>query len=347
MPAEFETGFSVREPMWHGLGTVLDDYPGSWAEARRLAGLEWEPVEELAYDVVELYADGTAKVAPIEGFKQIKRSDNRKRLTIAQDSYHLISHDVMGEIFEAVLDRSDGEVRYETAGSLQEGKKVWALARLGGELHLPGDPSPIQPYFALLNSHDGNTSLRAIKTSVRIVCMNTWHAADLQAAKRGTSYSFRHTSGWKDRVEEAKLALATSRAQVEQTIEQAKAMLRVQVKAAQTKTFIEEFAIYRVISNTVGRRAFSKTELAERMSKPRVQRALTTTRDQLTAILESVTCDGIKDSMWGWVQAGGEFMDHIREAESNETRFSRSMLVDREPGKVDVVKLAEQVLATT
>ena len=33
----FEQGFSVREPMWHGLGTILGDYPGR-ADAMEAAG---------------------------------------------------------------------------------------------------------------------------------------------------------------------------------------------------------------------------------------------------------------------------------------------------------------------
>ena len=43
MPAYFDTGFSVRQPMWHGEGLVLDDYPTDWNDARDKAGLLWEP----------------------------------------------------------------------------------------------------------------------------------------------------------------------------------------------------------------------------------------------------------------------------------------------------------------
>lgn len=45
MPAYFTSGFSVRTPAWHGLGTVLGEYPEDWDDAREKAGLEWEPVE--------------------------------------------------------------------------------------------------------------------------------------------------------------------------------------------------------------------------------------------------------------------------------------------------------------
>lgn len=43
MSAYFETGFSVRQPMWHRQGTVLEDYPTDWNDARAKAGLLWEP----------------------------------------------------------------------------------------------------------------------------------------------------------------------------------------------------------------------------------------------------------------------------------------------------------------
>lgn len=43
MPAYFDTGFSVRQPMWHRQGAVLEDYPIDWQDARAKAGLLWEP----------------------------------------------------------------------------------------------------------------------------------------------------------------------------------------------------------------------------------------------------------------------------------------------------------------
>src|SRR5215218_6737379 len=53
MPAYFDTGFSVRQPMWHGQGIVLDEYPVDWADARRKAGLTWEPIVRPTYTVVD------------------------------------------------------------------------------------------------------------------------------------------------------------------------------------------------------------------------------------------------------------------------------------------------------
>lgn len=346
MPAYFETGFSVREVPWHGLGKVLDEYPGSWDEAKILAGLDWEPEELPVYDIVELNADGTATVKVIDGWKQVKRNDTGLLLALAQDTYHLIPNQIMGEILETILDKSDGEVQYETAGSLHDGRRTWALARLGREREIPGDPSPMQPYIGLLNSHDGSAALRAIATGVRIVCANTWHAAEMDSSQRGSAYAFKHTSGWKDRVEEAKAALRLANAQIDYTIEEAKAQLQVHVNAIQRRKFIEQFAINRVIANTVGRRKFTKSQLEERLAKPRVQTALRTNMAELEKIIDSRTCEGIRDTAYGLIQAAGEWADHIREATSDETRLTRTMFADREPLKVTAVKLAREVVKT-
>lgn len=336
----FETGFSVREVPWHGLGTVTGDYPENWAAARTLAGLDWEPEEVPAYEMDEVFADGRCTVKLIEDFKQIKRTDTGARLAIVKDGYELITHDVFGEIFEAILEKSDGQIKYETAGSLDGGKKVWVLSRLGGEIELPGDPSPLQPYMALMTSHDGTAALRVIGTGVRIVCMNTWHAADLDSSMRGSSFSFKHTKNWRTRVEDAKKALTNTQENIDHVVEEAKAMLRVQVTASQVKWFIREFAVHRTIANTVGKQAFGKRELAARLEQPRVKASMDFTVKTLTDIFDSKTTEGIRGTMWGMVQAAGEFADHHRDTASPESYFSRTVLADREPLKLAALSLA-------
>jgi hypothetical protein len=49
MPANVDSMFSVREMPWHREGTILAGYPGTWTEARTLAGLDWDPVTSEVY----------------------------------------------------------------------------------------------------------------------------------------------------------------------------------------------------------------------------------------------------------------------------------------------------------
>src|SRR5262249_52779334 len=151
MPANVESMFSVRQMPWHREGIVLDDYPGSWDQARKLAGLDWDPIATDVYALTDLAADGSPCYEPIDGWKCIARSDNGQVLPLNRDTYTLISHSEMGEIVEAVL--AQANVKWETAGVLDSGRAVWCLALLDEPVSLPGDHSLTLPYLAITNRH--------------------------------------------------------------------------------------------------------------------------------------------------------------------------------------------------
>jgi phage/plasmid-like protein (TIGR03299 family) len=78
-------------------------------------------------------------------------------------------------VFQPLVE--DGSLSIETAGSLQNGRKVWALARINASSAevRPGDE--VRPYALLSNSHDGSQAVRFGFTPVRVVCNNTLSAA--------------------------------------------------------------------------------------------------------------------------------------------------------------------------
>ena len=80
--------FSVREPMWHGLGEVLPDYPTA-DEVRELA-FDWEPISEPVYTRQPAIADDgsiTYEYTEIPGKKAEVRSDNAFVLAVNNDSH--------------------------------------------------------------------------------------------------------------------------------------------------------------------------------------------------------------------------------------------------------------------
>ena len=90
-------------------------------------------------------------------------------------------------------------VRYETAGSLQDGRKVWLLAHMPHEYIITGER--ISPYLLFSNTHDGSGAVRVAMTPVRVVCQNTLNLA-LSTAKR--SWSMIHTGDVHQKIDEAK-----------------------------------------------------------------------------------------------------------------------------------------------
>ena len=102
MAALIETMFSVREKPWHGLGTIVMEAPAS-AEALRLAGLDWNVVQEPIY---------TGFKEQVEGYKANVRDTDRKVLGVVSDRYKVVQNVDAFSFTDELLGKG---VRYETA----------------------------------------------------------------------------------------------------------------------------------------------------------------------------------------------------------------------------------------
>lgn len=186
MAANVESMFYVREKPWHGLGVRVQEAPSS-ADALIQAGLDWKVLQEPIY---------TEKEEVIEGYKANIRDMDRKALGVVTDRYKVIQNQ---EAF-AFTDELLGEgVRYETAGSLQGGRRVWLLAHMPHEYIISGER--ISPYLIFSNTHDGSGAIKVALTPIRVVCQNTLNLA-LSNAKR--SWSMIHTGNIQNKLEEAR-----------------------------------------------------------------------------------------------------------------------------------------------
>ena len=190
MPANVESMFSVREKPWHWLGTIVAEAPDSSA-ALELAGLDWTVIQK---DIAT--ADG-GKVIP--GFKANVRESDEKVLGIVTDRYKVVQNTEAFAFTDALLGEG---VRYETAGSLQGGRRIWLLAKLPQQYIINGDE--ITPYLVFMNSHDGSGSIKVAMTPIRVVCSNTLNLA-LSKAKR--CWSCNHIGNVEWKMDEARATL--------------------------------------------------------------------------------------------------------------------------------------------
>ncbi len=326
MPANIESMFSVREMPWHREGTILQEYPGSWDEARRLAGLDWDPIATEVYAITSINADGNPLLEPIDGWKSITRSDNGAVLSINKDSYTVIAHGEMGEIVEAVL--AQPNVKWETAGVLDGGRAVWCLALLDEPVELPGDHSPTLPYLAITNRHDGTAACALRATAVRIVCANTFRAAELEGERTGATFSFIHKSSWRSRIEEARRAVTGARAEFRRYADLAGELLAIPITPKQRELFVTQFI----------------PKPPDGLVTDRVARNVEEARQALRMIFESKTTEHVSDTAYGLMQAAGEYLDHVRNARSWETRLNRT-LIRPEPLKHRALSLIREVVS--
>lgn len=357
MPAYFDTGFSVREPSWHGQETLLDEYPENWDEARRAAGLMWEPVSVQAWGVRDLTMAQIMALAPEskhliagvdygsydredavypvvvaeENHQRIVRDDTGATLAIPTDSYSLITHADMGTIIDAALG-ADTKARFETAGAVKDGKQVWALIRLDEPYQVPGDDSPTFPFMAMLNAHDGSASCSLTFTDIRVVCWNTWTAADWQGQRYNTRFVLRHTGDVQARIAEAKGAFDTLRAESAKTQQLFTELAQVPVNADQVKTFTELFLP-------------SPRDTGE-LCSDRVQNNVMEARGHFTRLYDqSVTTDGIRGTAYGLLQASTEYLDHLRGFRTRESYVGRTILSPERLKLSALAKIREVVKA--
>ena len=327
MSANVESMFSVREKPWHREGVMLQDYPGDWDQARALAGLDWDPVTAEVYSITSVNNDGTPYLEPIPGWKSIARSDTGAVLSVNRDSYTVIDHGEMGEIVEAVL--AQPNVRWETAGVLDGGRSVWCLALLDEPIVLPGDASPTLPYLAITNRHDGTAACALRATAVRIVCANTFRAAELEGERTGTTFSFVHKTNWRDRIEEARKAVTGAQAEMRRYTELARELLAIPVSPVQRELFITQFI----------------PKPPDGLITDRVARNVDEARNALRLLFGPTTLP-VAHTAYGLVQAAGEYLDHVRTARSWETRLNRT-LIRPEPLKHRALSIARDIITAS
>ena len=223
MPANVETMFYVREKPWHGLGTEVREAPTS-ADALIYAGLDWSVLQQDVFT-----RDGNH----IPGYKLNTRDTDNAPLGIVSDRYKVVQNE---DAFRFTDDLLGEGVTYETAGSLQGGRKVWMLARMPHRYIISGDE--ITPYMVVMNSHDGSSGIKVAMTPVRVVCQNTLNLA-LNSAKR--IWATKHTENVLSRVHEAQETLFLAEKYMGELGREIDSLSKTRLSDRKVMEFMQEF----------------------------------------------------------------------------------------------------------
>ena len=197
MAANVEWMFSGNNTTpWHGIGEVISGTLSS-AEAIKLAKLDWDVVPMPIYDEIG---------REIPGYKVNRRSSDNKNLGVVTDRYKIVQNREAFEFTDALLGEG---VQYETAGSLDSGKRVWMLAKMEGTTIAE---EQVDPYLVFTNSHDGKGAIRVAAVPVRVVCQNTLNLALSRASRH---WSCIHKGDIKSKLDEARYTLSNAKAYME------------------------------------------------------------------------------------------------------------------------------------
>jgi len=221
MPAYVESMFYTRVAPWHGLGTCVEEALTS-DEALEKSGLDWAVTQSTI---------ATSGGTIIPGYKaNIRETDNRI-LGVVSDRYKIVQNHEAFSFVDALLGEG---VRFETAGSLHSGRKVWMLAKLPNRYTIMDEQ--IEPYLVFSNSHDGNSSIRVAMTPIRVVCQNTLNLA-LKTAKR--IWATVHVGNLSDKMVEAHNTLSLAQGYMDNLGHEFHRLSHIQLHDSQVMEYIE------------------------------------------------------------------------------------------------------------
>ena len=292
------TAFALRgTPAWHGLANVLFDEDAHVDTKTMLSSAllsDWhvrlEPVT---------FPDDYRTIAPAYAVVRTNPADKGTDvLSVVGDRYQVFQNE---ELFSFADNLLDGGGRWESAGSIKQGRQVFGSIKLDRELCL--DPNGIadktDSYLLVTTSHDGSSAIQALITPVRVVCQNT-----LNMALKGVQQQFkvRHTSGTTGRVDEARRVLGLAFEHMDAFDTMAQDLFEAEFTRKQFDNLIE--TIYPA-PDVKSKGAFTRH---------------TDKVDFITALyLNSPTQRGITGTAWGALNALTEHLDYFRAGKSGQT----------------------------
>ena len=317
--------FSVRQPTWHGLEELMPEYP-SRDVAQTAAGHKFDVIRESLYrreagindlghpyDYYTLYEDAELNV----------RSDTGLVLSTVPTERIDVQPQEVWDLAEWVQSNIDG-IQFETAGTLNEGRNIWLLMKRDRPLEIKGDPQGTSlPYFALQNGYINGVGFRFQQILTRIVCWNTSQRADFEADRNNFSFSLSHTRNLWERIEELKEAMAAWEKEAEAWVEAKEHLATLPVSANQTNWFVDAFI-------PMPHAALLTDRVKENIEEARIQ------------ILEEMYSSrglGIEGTALGLFEAASSWSEHIRRAQSPQSRFKRA-IIDRSNMLQDASTLA-------
>jgi len=277
MAPQFESGFFVRKPAWHGLGRVVTDAP-TVADGLSLAGLDWRAAKQPMY-----LADGT--VCP-DQFAIVRDRDNSV-LGYGGNNYVIAQPQECFDFMDALI--SDGVV-LDTAGSLFSGKRIFVLAKAPSRKVL-GDE--VAEYVCVSTSFDGSSTTRCDETPTRVVCANTLALSRLTAKR---SWTTRHTGARiVDKVAEAQRVLKLSAEYMDDFTAKAERYAAKKVSSAEFNSIVSEI--------------FGDETSADATTKQKNN--IMHLKSQLGVALRRDDLANFKGSAWHLYNAFGDFASHI------------------------------------
>ena len=156
-----ETMAYAGETPWHGLGIpVHNDLTPDQMLVK--AGLDW------TVDKIPSFININGEQIQT-GQQALVRSSDNSILSMVSDDWNPCQNHEAFEFNDFVM---EGDMEMHTAGSLKQGKNVWALAKVKDSFEILGGDK-VESYLLFSNPHEYGRCIDIRFTPIRVVCNNT------------------------------------------------------------------------------------------------------------------------------------------------------------------------------
>jgi phage/plasmid-like protein (TIGR03299 family) len=286
----------VGQKAWHGLGQELPAGLDAQTAFEQL-GIGWK-TELLPVYAERLTPDGIERIECSENKLHV-RADNGQRLGMVSDGYQSFENMDLAR-FADMLAGEDAAVVVETAGTLYDNRRVFALVKLPQVVRAT-ELDISHQYVLVSNGHGGHASFSVYPTSVRVVCANTLRYSERDV---GRGLSFRHTGKFDDKVKAARVVLGTATKETERFQEKVTAMVNKHLTKEKLREFLEQSweISFGKLKNLQGDSLIKMTAKRDEQ----VAQWIRMTENERNGL------DGIRGSVWSALNAVTEYHDHER-----------------------------------
>lgn len=154
------------EVPWHGLGQPILS-TDTLEDIQTKAGLKYKVKQSYVRFKTSRDSDETHV---FNGRKVLFRDDTLAPLAVVGADYQVVQPDEIIGFFSEMV--RVGGYGIETAGALSDGKRVWAMARVGEGANIIGQDR-VLPYILAATSYDSSMATTVKFINMRVVCHNT------------------------------------------------------------------------------------------------------------------------------------------------------------------------------
>lgn len=300
MADEVETMFSAIELPWHFGSTKertrISDSVLTAGEAIKLAGLDWEVALQNLY-----VASASGKYIKVPDRYAVQRTTDDRVLGTVGTRYVPFQNSEAFAFTDNLVD--SGDAKYETAGSLRNGKVVFLTMKVPIDMLVAGEDAH-ELYIVLRTSHDGSKAISVYLTPIRVVCMNTL-ALSFNSSKQ--RWSVPHVSTMAGKLQEARDTLELTHKYAEDFVIMGNQLV---------STKVTDDLVARLVADVMPTWRKKSDEVAE----------------SIMALYKESPVNGYTGTAWGALNAITEYFDHHRDIRSSDSAMLNAL--DGENAKV-------------